>query len=183
LEHDSHPPMRCLDQRKIGRASRFTLRQDTLEWPGVVIGKQSVIEGPASVMVVPFYEDGSTALVRQWRNAWGGTAWEVCAGSLEEGEEPQESAPRELAEEVGLTASIWSSLGQVRPHATFTGIVYLFLARQLTEVEPHLEPYEQDLILQRLPLSAAVELALNGEIEHSGSCVALLRAARVVGVI
>jgi ADP-ribose pyrophosphatase len=142
-----------------------------------------VVANPDSVFVVPRFDNGDTMLVRQWRHAWDQSSWEVPAGTLEDREEPLHGARRELVEETGLRAERYTSLGVVRGAAFLTGRAHLYLAEGITESERSLEPYEQDMEVLRLPLQAALEAALEGEIAHSGSVTSLARAARALKLL
>ena len=55
-------------------------------------------------------KDGLVALVRQPREAARKQLLELPAGTLEEGEQPLDSARRELEEETGLTGGTWREL-------------------------------------------------------------------------
>jgi len=133
--------------------------------------------------VVPYFDNGDTLLVRQWRHAWETSSWEVPAGTFDEGEEPLQCARRELAEETGLVATRYRSLGVVHGAAFLTGRAHLFLAEGLTEAERSPETYEQDMEVHRVPLIEALDAALEGQIVHSGSVTALCRAARGLKLI
>lgn len=178
LPIDPRPPMRTVAQTPLGRTGRFALRSDRARWENGDEGDYAVVEGPDSVMIVPRFPDGTTVLVRQWRYPWGACSWEVPAGTLEVGEEPVVCARRELVEEAGLDAGRLLPLGTARPLASCTVTQHLFLAEELTAVPQRLESYERDMITRRLPLAEALEAALDGEILHTGSIVALTRAAR-----
>lgn len=138
---------------------------------------------PDSVIVVPHFDNGDTVLVRQWRHAWDESSWEVPAGTLNEGEPPEECARRELAEETGLRATSLTSLGVVHGAAILSARANLYLAEGITEAEQNLETYEQDMEVLRLPLADALNAALEGEIVHSGSVTALARAARALKLV
>jgi len=142
-----------------------------------------VITNPGSAFVVPYFENGDTMLVRQWRHAWDVSSWEVPAGTTDLGEEPLECARRELAEETGLVAARYRSLGIVRGAAILTGPAHLYLAEELTESNRNPERYEQDMEVMRLPFRDALDAALEGEIMHSGSITALCRAARALTIL
>lgn len=133
--------------------------------------------------MVPYFDNGDTLLVRQWRHAWETSSWEVPAGTFDEGEEPLQCARRELAEETGLVATRYRSLGVVHGAAFLTGRAHLFLAEGLTEAERSPETYEQDMEVLRVPLIEALDAALEGQIVHSGSVTALCRAARGLKLI
>ena len=139
-----------------------------------------MVVNPDSVFVVPHFENGDTVLVRQWRNAWDQSSWEVPAGTFNEGEEPLDCAHRELAEETGLRAGRMTKLGTARGAAIVTGRAHLYLAEDLTEEERSPETYEQDMEVRRMPFTDAVEAALSGAITHATSVTALLRAARAL---
>src|SRR5439155_20239496 len=99
-------------------------------------------------------------------------------------EEPLEGARRELAEEVGVQAATWESLGILYSSAAFSTRYHLFLARSLSPTtDAHVrDGAERDLITRCLPLVEAVEAAMDGRIEHAMTIVALLRAARRLGL-
>lgn len=143
----------------------------------------SVVTNPDSAFVVPHFDGGDTMLVRQWRHAWNASSWEVPAGTFDGDEEPLSCAKRELAEETGLVAARYRSLGVVHGAAFLTGRAHLFLAEGLTESSRNPEDYEQDMEVLRVPLRDALAAALDGQIMHSGSVTALCRAARALELI
>jgi 8-oxo-dGTP pyrophosphatase MutT (NUDIX family) len=70
-----------------------------------------VIRHPGAVTVVPVHDDGSVTLVRQYRAAVDALVLEIPAGTRDkDGEEPEATARRELAEEAGLEAAQWELL-------------------------------------------------------------------------
>ena len=142
-----------------------------------------MVENPDSAFIVPRFENGDTMLVRQWRHAWNISSWEVPAGTVDGDEAALQCARRELAEETGLLAGRYTSLGIVHGAAFLTGRAHLFLAEDLTASIRSPETYEQDMEVLRLPLIEALRAALEGEIVHSGSVTALCRAARALEML
>lgn len=183
LEHDTTPPFEVIDSLETARDWNLALRRDRVRWPDGTEADYRVVDGPSAVFVVPYAQNGTTVLVRQWRHSWGTTAWEVPAGTLEPGEEPLACAQRELREEAGLIAEDWTSLGVTRGTALQTGRQHLFLARSLRRVQRTPEPYERDMVLREVPFRTALDAALSGEIEHAASISVLVRAARTLGII
>lgn len=169
-----------LDSRLAGKAGPFALRTDRIRYPTGEEVPYHIIVNPDSVFVVPYLDGGDTVLVRQWRHAWDESSWEVPAGTFNEGEEPLAAARRELAEETGLRAGRFTSLGYAHGAAIITGRAHVFLAEEITQAEQNLETYEQDMELLRLPFDEALDAAFRGEIVHSGSVAALARAARAL---
>jgi ADP-ribose pyrophosphatase len=107
----------------------------------------------------------------------------VPAGTFNEDEDPLECARRELAEETGLVAARYTSLGVVHGAAFLTGSAHMFLAQSISVSERNPETYEQDMEVLRLPFAEAFEAALAGQIVHSGSVTALARAARALKLL
>jgi ADP-ribose pyrophosphatase len=78
-----------------------------------------VVLHPGAVVVVPVVDQEHAILLRQFRAATGGELLEVPAGKRDvEGEAPEQTARRELAEEIGLRpgrlvtlAEFWNSPG------------------------------------------------------------------------
>jgi ADP-ribose pyrophosphatase len=166
-----------------GRSGPFELREDVIRFPDGADAVYTVVANPDSAFIVPHFDNGDTMLVRQWRHAWDESSWEVPAGTFNGDEDPLECARRELAEETGLVAVRYTSLGVVHGAAFLTGSAHMFLAQGLTEAERSPETYEQDMEVMRLPFVEAFEAGLEGSIAHSGSVTALTRAARALKLL
>ena len=166
-----------------GASGPFTLRDDVIRFPNGPDARYTVLVNPDSAFIVPYFEDGDTVLVRQWRHAWDASSWEVPAGTFDGDEDPLDCAKRELAEETGLVAEQYTSLGIVHGAAFLSGRAHMFLARSITQSDRHPETYEQDMEVLRMPFAEALEAALDGTIVHSGSVTALCRAGRKLKVI
>ena len=64
--------------------------------------EREIVERPDAVAVVAVDRDGRVTLVRQLREPARRELLELPAGTVDEGEEPQATAQRELEEETGL---------------------------------------------------------------------------------
>ena len=78
---------------------------------GETAGRE-VVHHHGGACILPYFEDGTICMVRQFRYAMQQELWELPAGKLEKGEDPFLAAQRELEEECGLTADHYTSLGQ-----------------------------------------------------------------------
>src|ERR1700753_1970697 len=79
-----------------------TLRSDRCEMPdGRIVPGYFVLEYPNWVNAVAITEDNKVLMVKQSRHAAGIVSTEVPGGVIDEGEEPQQTARRELLEETG----------------------------------------------------------------------------------
>jgi 8-oxo-dGTP pyrophosphatase MutT (NUDIX family) len=163
---------------------RLRLRQDAVRQPDGQPGSYAYVELPWPVVaIVPVTDDGRVHLVRQWRYPWGRNSWEIPAGHAELREAPMQAARRELAEEVGIQAARWDELGAIYSSASIRARFYLYLARGLSPLDHTLqrEGSELDMITCQVPLSDAIDAAMDGRIVHATTIVALLRAARRLG--
>lgn len=127
-----------------------------------------VIESLDWVNVVAEANDGKIVFIRQFRHGISQPALEVPGGIVDEGEDPIESARRELLEETGYTSQDFKEIGKVHPNpAIFNNICYTFLARSAKKVcEPKFEGTE-DIENVLYPASRIDELIKKGEITHS----------------
>jgi len=136
------------------------------------------VRNPPSAVMLPRDEDGRILLVRQYRVPLQQKLWEAPAGRSDPGEEPLETARRELKEETGYTASRWTRLTEFHPAPGFASErMAAFLAEDLTEGEPAPEPYE---ILERrwFDWAEALEMVRDGRLRDAKTIVALLYCDR-----
>ena len=61
-----------------------------------------MVRHPGSTGIVPLFDDGTIAMVSQYRHPIGDYLLEIPAGTMEHGESPLNCARRELEEEGGL---------------------------------------------------------------------------------
>jgi ADP-ribose pyrophosphatase len=101
--------------RKIYEGRIFTLQVETLTLPNGHELKADIVRHPGSVVLIPLTDAGEIVLVRQYRPAIGRWAWELPAGSLKPGEDPEQAAIRECHEEVRLVPSKLRRVGGFYP--------------------------------------------------------------------
>ncbi len=63
-----------------------------------------MVRHPGSTGIVPLFDDGTIAMVSQYRHPIGDYLLEIPAGTMEHCESPLNCAKRELEEKVGLDA-------------------------------------------------------------------------------
>lgn len=135
-----------------------------------------LVHHPGATAIVPLFEDGSVALLHQFRYAVGGEMWEIPAGTLEEGEEYLECARRELEEEIGHTADHWTELASIYTTPGFCDeMLRVFLAEGLSPGHVGPDP-DEHIEVVRIPLAEALAWIANGRIVDAKTIVGLLRA-------
>jgi ADP-ribose pyrophosphatase len=96
--------------------------------------------GGAAVL---FVNGDEIALVEQFRYAYGKTIYEIPAGKLNSGEDPEYSAKRELEEETGYRAEKLEFLADIYPTPGYTDeIIYIYYTDNAKYVAQHLDEGE-----------------------------------------
>jgi ADP-ribose pyrophosphatase len=127
-----------------------------------------VLQRPDSVSIVAV-DGGLLVVVRQTRAGAGERTLELPAGSIEDGETPEECAARELVEECGFTAGSWRKLGEFWAAPDYaTEYVHAFEATQLEDVGIGEREEGDDLVMERLPLRGVIS-----ELSDANSLAAL----------
>jgi ADP-ribose pyrophosphatase len=105
------PGFRRVSEEELLQAWLFRVDRLHLLDPDDKPFERVVVRHPGAVTVVPVHDDGTVTLVRQYRAAVDALVLEIPAGTRDkEGEEPEATARRELAEEAGLEATRWELL-------------------------------------------------------------------------
>jgi len=80
----------------------FQIEIDVVRLPTGHIVDMEIVRHPGSVVLLPIPEPGKIILIRQYRYTIDRMIWELPAGSLKPGEDPDKAAARECEEEIGL---------------------------------------------------------------------------------
>ena len=152
------------------------------ELPGGRRVDLDVVRHPGAAAIVPFETDDVVLLIRQYRHAAGGTIWEVPAGKLD-GDTPEVCARKELEEEAGRRAGRIERLGSILTTPGFTDeVIHLFAAFDLAPIPQRLES-DEVIDVVPTPIGEALELIWSGELTDAKSVVALVHAARRLGLL
>jgi ADP-ribose pyrophosphatase len=151
----------------------------------VVIGdgkttRREIVEHHGAAAIVPLTENREVVLVRQYRYAIAKNLLEVPAGTLEQGETPEECARRELEEETGYKSK---DLRKIMEFFSVPGYstekIHVYLAKGLIKSEMCTEEDER-IELDIIPIQNALEKVRSGEIQDAKSISALYRVAELV---
>ncbi|MCS6802221.1 MAG: NUDIX hydrolase [Chloroflexota bacterium] len=174
-------PWRVLARREVYRNPWLRVYEDSVIRPDGQPGIYGVVEPEDNAAVVALDDEGRVALIAEFVYPLGRELLQIPSGGVHPGEDPLAAAKRELAEETGLAAERWVSLGRFAfSGGLSTQIGYLFLAQGLHRGPARPEGTER-LVLRFVPLAEALALADRSEIIDSPSLVGLYRAARVLG--
>lgn len=160
----------------------FTITHDTVELEDGQQDIRDVLLHHGGVCVIPVTDDNEIYLVKQFRYPFGRVTREVPAGKLEKGEDHSVCGRRELLEETGCTCEKYIYLGEMLPTPAYNSeITHMYLARGLKFVGQSLD-HNEFLDVEKIPLAEAVQLVMNGKLADGKTQIAILKAARILGI-
>ena len=172
---------RQTDERVVHEWGIWKLVAADFESPDGEAFDRHFVRSPGAVAVVPLLFDAegraSVVLVDQYRAPFDATMLELPAGMRDvDGEPPEETARRELAEEIGYTAGRIEHLTEYVPSPGLTdATMTIYVASDLRPAsrEAH-GPEESHMTVVHLPLGEAVRRARTGEIVNAAAVIGLL---------
>ena len=144
---------------------------------------REVIRHIGAVCVIPVTDNNEVYVERQYRYPFDEVITEIPAGKLDsKAEDRLSAAKRELKEETGITADKWTEIGDFYPAAAYSDErITMYLAQGLHEGEQNLDD-DEFLNIIKVPLSSLVEDVMAGKIPDSKTQVAILKAAKILGI-
>ncbi|KAF0151915.1 MAG: nudix hydrolase [Ignavibacteria bacterium] len=142
------------------------IRVDEVKFEGKekTVCRETVIH-PGGAVIVPVKDDGTIVLIKQFRWPHKKVLFELPAGKLDKGEEPQICASRELKEETGYSASNISRLGEIITTSGFCNeVLHIYLANGLVFGDHAREEGEEGIELVELTLNEIDEKIRTNEI-------------------
>jgi 8-oxo-dGTP pyrophosphatase MutT (NUDIX family) len=172
---------RIVGERPAWQGSRISVAIVEVEGPDRERFEREIVHHPGAVAMVPLHDDGTVTLIRQFRVAIGEAMWEIPAGMRDVADEPtEETAQRELAEEVGLRAGRLERVARFHNSVGFSDeTVVIYLATELSAVpDDRQEAEEQHMQVERMPFDTALAMVGDGRITDAKTVIALLTLAR-----
>jgi ADP-ribose pyrophosphatase len=138
-----------------------------------------IVAHAGSVVIAAMPTPDSVLLVRQYRHPARDWLWELPAGSIDPGEQPDEAARRECHEELGVIAGDVERLGEMWPLAGYcTEYMTFFRATGLRapgagDPEAHTDE-DEDIEARAFTLAEVRQMVLAGEIKDLKTAAALV---------
>lgn len=132
-----------------------------------------IVSAPSSAALV--VDGGDFILAEQTRFGADASVIEIVKGGADPGESSLECAQRELREELGYDAALWTPLGYTYEIPSIVDhAVYLFVASNLREVATDPEEVER-IVRVRMPIEEAYAAIAEGRINDAVTIAAIAR--------
>lgn len=149
---------------------------DEVKLPDGTTSTREWIKHPGACAIVPVFEDGTIMLLKQFRYPPHKTFVEVPAGKIDPGEDPKETARRELIEETGIRCTNLAEAGSFYPAIGYADeIIHIYTAWGLTRKKQNSDD-DEFLLNYRIPFSKALSMVQSGEIMDGKTICTLLKA-------
>jgi len=166
---------RTAESRPIFEGQVVRLRDDRVLLPNGKTSHREYVVHRGGVAVLAVDENGMVPIVRQYRYPLSSELWEIPAGKLEVGENPDDAIRRELREEAGLVAGKIEPLASFYPTCGYSSeIIRLYVATELTYVGA--KPDEDEFLeIKYVSIDELYKKCLSGEITDGKTLVAVLK--------
>lgn len=138
-----------IDTEQIFNGHIIQVQVDTVKLPNDKISTREMVKHPGAVAIIPITNDGKILFVEQYRKPLEKSIVEIPAGKLEKGEEPIQTAVRELEEETGYTTAT-ESLKFVDSFYTSPGFadekMYIYLTTDIEKLDIEVEGDEDEFV-------------------------------------
>lgn len=153
----------------------FTVQVDQVRFPNGNTVNVEIVRHPRSVVLVPMPDADHVILVRQYRYPVDRWLWELPAGTLDPGEEPEAAARRECHEEIGQVPRRLERLGAFLPTPGYCDEeMIVFRIDGLDEPTTSAALDEDEIIEPRtFPLAEARAMVERGEIADMKTVIGL----------
>ena len=153
----------------------FGIDRDRVKMPNGREVVVDVVRHPRSVVLLPLPEPGHIVLVRQYRYAVNKYLWELPAGSVDAGEEPEAAAKRECHEEIGQLPDTVVRLAALLPTPGYCDEEMIFFRVSGLSVPEEAAALDEDEDIEprTFTIPEAREMVRRGEITDMKTVVGL----------
>ncbi|MDZ5471124.1 NUDIX hydrolase (plasmid) [Bacillus sp. 31A1R] len=150
---------KTIKTEKIFSGRVISLQVDDVELPNGKTSKREIVKHPGAVAVIAIKDDNKIVMVEQFRKPLERSLVEIPAGKLEAGEEPINTARRELEEETGYVCDELEWLISFYTSPGFADeLIHLYVAKGLKKKENAAQLDEDEFVnLVELTLEEAVQ--------------------------
>ena len=169
----------CIKSDSVYKGRILNLRVDQVAFANGTSAIREVVEHRGAAAIIPLLED-KVILVRQFRYAASTELLEIPAGTLEQDEDPETCARRELEEETGYRCNELDKILEcfVAPGYS-TERIHFYLARKLERSKMNTEE-DEHIEVEVMPITSAIEKVHSGEIRDAKTVCGIYRALELL---
>ena len=155
-----------LSHERVYDGKVFDVDRDKVRMPNGREVMVDVVRHPKSVVLIPVPEPGHVILIKQYRYPVKTFLWELPAGSVDEGESPEQAARRECHEEIGLVPETIVRLAAMYPTPGYCDeeMVFFRLSNLEEPTEAAAMDEDEDIEAKTFELREARDMVRRGEI-------------------
>ena len=164
-----------LDSDRVYTGKVFNIDRDRVTMPNGRTVTVDIVRHSKSVVVAPVPEPGKLMLIRQYRYPVNKFLWELPAGSVDPGEQPEQAARRECHEEIGLVPQTVVRLTALYPTPGYCDEEMIFFrvsGLETSDEQAHVDE-DEDIEVRTFDLRDVRDMARRGEIVDMKTIVAL----------
>ena len=170
---------KTLESRLIYKNPWIKLHEDKVRTPSEKTMLYTWYESADVVVIVPFLDDSTLLMINQYRYPLHKALLEFPAGHIENGENPKDTAVRELAEETGYHSKEIEHVYKYHPSVSKSRqVVYIFKAKELTTGEKGAGKLRhestEDIKIEKVKIKELVRMIKDKKIENAGTLIAYL---------
>jgi ADP-ribose pyrophosphatase len=167
---------KTINTEKIYDGKIIDLQVDEVELPNGSTAERELVKHPGAVAVISITKDNKIVLVEQYRKPLEKSILEIPAGKVEEGEDPETTAIRELEEETGYTTSELSFVTSFYTSPGFADeLMHIFITDDLKRLKSPAAKDEDEFIeVMELTLDEAKQLVEEERIHDAKTNYAIL---------
>ena len=155
-----------LSHERVFDGKVFDIDRDRVRMPNGRTVTVDVVRHPKSVVLIPVPEPGHVILIRQYRYAVNAFLWELPAGSVDEGESPEQAARRECHEEIGKVPATIVRMASMFPTPGYCDEQMVFFRVSSLEepTEAAAQDEDEDIEARTFEIGEARDMIRRGEI-------------------
>ena len=177
---DKADAWRKIDSEQVADCEVFAVHRATFEREcDGEKAKFYLVENPDWVNVIAVTLNNDAIFIEQYRQGTESMIFEIPGGMVDDGEDPEVTIRRELAEETGYTAGRVIKIGRSYPNpAQQSNVLYHYLALGCERTGDVKFDEHESIVTRLVPLQQIDELVHNGTITHALAITAIYFAQR-----
>ncbi|MCR1934203.1 NUDIX hydrolase [Clostridium tepidum] len=156
---------KTLEEQEIYKGKIINVVKQKVKLPNGKESFKEIVRHPGAVAILAYKDENTILLTKQFRKAIDKSTFEIPAGKIEEGEEFETSAMRELEEETGFKAKNMKYLGKIVTSPGFSDeYIYIYKAFDLYKGKDNMQDEDEFIDLIEISIDDLKKYIKNGKV-------------------